>query len=101
MDWGGVRNSRLLAGLYLVAFVSMYVGVGWVLIAQWTGGQTIVGAIAFFAGLLGIFGLAWGLRNRVTRPPGRLTAKASNHQRAYQRLALGIELPPAWRALTN
>jgi hypothetical protein len=101
MDWSGVRNRRLLAGLYLVAFVSTYVGVVLVLIAQWTSSPTIVGAVAFFGGLLGIAGLALGLRNRVTRQPGRLTAKASNHQRAYQRLALGIELPQAWRALTN
>ncbi|GAB2672547.1 hypothetical protein [Kribbella swartbergensis] len=101
MNWDGLPNGRLLAGLYLLAFVSMYAGVAWVLVAQSTGEPTIVGGIMFFAGLFGIIGLAWGLRNRVTAEPGRFMGKASGHQRAYQRLALGVELPRAWQALTG
>jgi uncharacterized membrane protein YiaA len=100
MDWGGVRNGRVLAGLYLVAFVSLYGGVACVLIGQWTGQAPLaLGGFLFAGGLLGIFALAWGLRNRVPQQAGRFTAKASNTQLAYHRLALGLEVRQAWHVL--
>jgi len=100
MDWGGVRNAKLMAGVYLAAFVSLYGGLGCELVAQWTGWQRLaLGAFAFVAGLAGIFALAWVLRDRVPARTSRLTARAGKHQRAYQRLVLGIELAPAWRIL--
>jgi hypothetical protein len=102
MDWSGIRNSRLVAGLYLVAFAGLYGGVACVLAAQWTGQQRLaLGGFVFVGGLITIFVLAWALRGRVPARAGRLTARASNHTRAYQRLTLGVELGRAWRVLTK
>jgi hypothetical protein len=102
MNWGAVRNGRLVAGLYLVAFASLYGGVACVLIANWAGQTRLAaGGFAFIGGLLGIFAMSWGLRNRVPDKPGRFTARASNSTRAYQRLASGLELRGAWRRVTG
>ncbi|WP_329481353.1 hypothetical protein OG555_04240 [Kribbella sp. NBC_01484] len=102
MNWAGVRNGRLVAGLYLIAFVSLYGGVVCVVLGNWTGQTRLtLGGFAFIGGLLGIFALSWGLQNRVPDKPGRFTARASNSTRAYQRLASGVELRGAWRTLTG
>jgi hypothetical protein len=102
MDWLGTPNSRTLAGLYLVAFLATLIGLVLTLINQWTegeGSRVAVGATLFVGGALGITALAFGLRNRVPAPTSRFAANTTNYQRAWQRLALGRELPAAWRAL--
>jgi hypothetical protein len=101
MNWGEVRNGRLLAGLYLAAYTMLVAGVVWILILQWSGSDaTIVAAsILFFAGGLTIVGLAVGLRGRAAAPKTRLTKNTTGYQRLYHRFALGLEVPGAWRAV--
>ncbi|RZU18872.1 hypothetical protein EV645_1072 [Kribbella rubisoli] len=101
MNWGEVRNGRLLAGLYLAAFTMVVAGVIWILILQWSGSDaTIVAAtILFLAGGLTIIALAVGLRARAAPPKNRLTKDTTGYQRLYHRFALGLELPGAWRAV--
>ncbi|MFI7063955.1 hypothetical protein ACIBL3_23415 [Kribbella sp. NPDC050124] len=98
MDWSGVRP---LAGAYLGSWVSLLAGVVWTLINQLAtgagGSQVVVAGVLFVAGLVGVTGVAYVLRNRV--PAG--TAQRNNYQRAWQRLALGRELPGAWRAVRD
>jgi hypothetical protein len=101
MNWGEVRNGRLLAGVYMTAFAMLVAGVLWLLILQWTGSETTVvpAGILFFGGAFTITGMAVGLRNRAPAPKNRLTKNATGYQRMYHRLALGLELPGAWRAV--
>lgn len=97
MDWSGARP---LAGAYVGSWVSGLAGLVWTLVNQLasTGGpQAVVAAVLFVAGLLGITGVAYALRDRV--PAG--TAQGNNYQRSWNRLALGRELPGAWRAVRN
>jgi hypothetical protein len=103
MNWGGVRNGRLLAGLYLAAFTATATGIVWILILQLTGSDTTVvaAAILFVAGGLTITALALGLRNQAPESKNRLTKNATGYQRNYNRLALGLELPGAWRVVTR
>jgi hypothetical protein len=99
MDWTGGLKIRILAGLYLVTFALANVGVVWILLTDAFDRGLSVAFVPFVAGALGIQALAYVLRDRV--PPGgnRLTANFRNSQRAYHRLALGLELARAWRAL--
>jgi hypothetical protein len=105
MDWTGGRNEQILAGVYLASWVSWLIGVVWTLISQLTAGlefpQPVIAGALFFGGVVGMTALAYLLRNRVPRQAGRFMAKATNYQRAWYRLTLGIELPRAWRALTG
>ncbi|MGW1342308.1 hypothetical protein ACWCOV_14780 [Kribbella sp. NPDC002412] len=98
MDWSGVRP---LAGAYVGSWVSLLAGVVWTLVNQLATGtdgpQTVAAGVLFVAGLAGVTGLAYVLRNRI--PAG--TAQGNNYQRAWHRLALGRELPGAWRAVRN
>ena len=100
MNWGGMRRARIVAAVYLVAFVSLYGGVACVLLAQLTGGTRLaLGGFPFVVSVVAMFALSWLTREQVPRPAGRWTARMSNHQRAYQRLASGVELRRAWRVL--
>jgi hypothetical protein len=104
MDWSGGRYERILAGAYLAGWAVWLIGVIWTLINQATGGtglQVVIAGVLFFGGLLAITAVAYFLRNRVPTQAVRFTAKASSYQRAWHRLALGIELSRAWRALTG
>jgi RsiW-degrading membrane proteinase PrsW (M82 family) len=103
MDWPVGVIGRILAAVYLVAFPATYAGVVWTFIDQWRGDDmTLNGAtILFLAGALLIMALSVVLRHRVPERPNRLTKGMSGDQRAYHRLALGLELARAWRALTN
>jgi hypothetical protein len=100
MNWREVRNGRLLAGVYLTAFAMLVAGVLWLLILQWTSETAVVPAgILFLGGGFTIIGMAVGLRNRAPALKNRLTKSATGYQRMYHRLALGLELPGAWRAV--
>jgi hypothetical protein len=103
MNWGAVRNGRFLAGLYLAAFPATAAGIVWILILQLTGSATTVvpAAILFVAGVLTITALAVGLRKHAPESKNRLTKNATGYHRNYNRLALGLELPGAWRIVTG
>jgi hypothetical protein len=105
MDWSGVRNARPLAGAYLGSWVTWLVGVVWTLTIQLSTSarppQAVIALVLFFGGVLGVSALAYLLRDRVPEQAGRLAANASEYQRAWQRMMLGLELGRAWRALTN
>jgi hypothetical protein len=100
MDWPVGRKGRVLAGIYVVAFVAMVAGLAWTLSNQATGGsgtQVVVGGCVFVAGQLVIVLLALGLRARVRLSHG--TGHPSGYQVLWQRLSLGRELGPAGRLL--
>jgi len=101
MNWGVVRNGRLLAGLYLAAFTSACLGILWILVLQWTAsaGTIVVATVLFVAGGLTIIGLAVALRSQAPEPKSRLTKNTTGYQRLYHRLALGMELRGAWQAV--
>jgi hypothetical protein len=101
MDWGAVRNGKLLAAVYLIALVMLYAGVLWLLIQQWTGTESmgLAAPILFFGGGLAIIALAVALRRRIPVRTTGLTKSMTGHQRAYYRLSLGLEVPGAWRAI--
>jgi hypothetical protein len=105
MDWSGGRNARLLAGADLGSWVSWLVGVVWTLIIQLLTNagppQPVIAGVLFFVGVLGVTALAYVLRDRVPKQAGRLMASATDYQRAWQRMMLGLELGRAWRALAN
>jgi hypothetical protein len=105
MDWTGERYERILAGVYLASWVSWLIGVVSTLISQLTSGtefpQPVIAGVLFVCGVVGMTAVAYPLRNRVPRQAGKFMAKATNYQRAWYRLTLGIELPRAWRALTG
>jgi hypothetical protein len=90
-----------LAATYLVAFPLTYAGVVWTLIGQWTedDGEWGAGSVLFIVGALTIVGLSVVLRRRVPERTNRLTKGMAGDQRAYHRLALGLELPQAVRVL--
>jgi len=91
--------------VYLVSWASWLIGVVWTLISQLTEHTQppapVIAGVLFFAGVLGMTAVAALLRNRVARPTGRFTARATNYQRAWCRLTLGLELPRAWRVLVK
>jgi hypothetical protein len=95
--------GRILAAVYLVALPVTYVGVVWTLIDQWRGAgpRLAAGWVVFMVGALTIIGLSVALRRRVPERTNRFTKGMTGDQRSYHRLALGIELPRAWRALTK
>ncbi|RZT19978.1 hypothetical protein EV649_3118 [Kribbella sp. VKM Ac-2569] len=100
MNWGRVRRARVVAAVYLIAFVSLYGGVACVLLAQFTGQERLaLGGLPFVVSVVALFVLAWLLREQLSEPASRWTARMSNHQRAYQRLASGVELRRAWQVL--
>ncbi|HET6985098.1 MAG TPA: hypothetical protein VFI00_00735 [Kribbella sp.] len=104
MIWPDGVLGRALAAVYLIAFPVTYVGVVWILIRQWTGDEeSMSGAalIVFAAGALTIVALSFVLRGRVPERANRLTKSMAGTQRAYHRLALGLELRGAWRMLTG
>jgi hypothetical protein len=88
--------------MYLIAFVAQVTGIVLTLIMQWTGAGGLVqdaGIVLFCLGILGITGLALGLRHRVGTA-GRFAARnATGYERAWQRLALGLEVRGAWSAV--
>ncbi|WP_350281459.1 hypothetical protein [Kribbella sp. HUAS MG21] len=97
MDWSGVPNRKLLAGLYLVAFPAMVAGLVALLVSQLTGQSLlpVVAGILFVGGQLVIVGLAHTLRAAV--PAG--STKGDPRGVAWNRLTLGRELPGAWRVV--
>jgi hypothetical protein len=103
MDWPVGVTGRILAAVYLIAFPATYAGVVWTLVDQWTGNDIALNGawILFLVGALLIIALSIVLRRRVPERANRLTKGMTGHQRAYHRLALGLELARAWRALRN
>ncbi|GAA1129318.1 hypothetical protein GCM10009630_29030 [Kribbella jejuensis] len=100
MDWTGIRGGRVLAGVYLLAFVGLYGGPGCDILAQWTGPpQLAVGGFVFVGSIIAMVVLSSALRSRVPAPAGWPAARSSNTTRAYRRLTLGAELGRAWRVL--
>lgn len=99
MNWGGVRNGRLLAGAYLIAFPALVTGVLLTLLTQWIGVDSSArgfGIVLFAVGALTITSLSRVLQDQV---PARTGGYAKDHRRAWNRLATGRELPGAWRAV--
>jgi hypothetical protein len=99
MDWTKETHGRLLATAYIVGFVAWLIGVVWILYNQFTGGsaaQMTVGIVFFAIGqvLLMIVALTLRKRFQTSRAP-------SSFSQAWQRLTLGLELPPAVRLLLN
>jgi hypothetical protein len=99
MNWSGVPNGRLFAGLYLIAFPAMVVGLVALVASQLTGQDLlpVVAGVLFIGGQLVITGLSLALRAGVPAS----SAKVGRDPRgiAWNRLTLGRELPGAWRAL--
>ncbi|GAA1508041.1 hypothetical protein [Kribbella lupini] len=96
MNWPEGTKGRLLAGVYLIAFVAMATGVIWTLYNQATGGsgaQFTVGITLFVLAQLVITAMAFALRSAVRD-------KTDTYQRAWQRLSSGLEIPAAVRRLT-
>ncbi|NIK57079.1 hypothetical protein [Kribbella shirazensis] len=94
-----MRNGKLLAGLYLVAFPVTVVGLV-ALLASQLAGQNLLPGVAvglFVGGSLVIAGLSYALRAAV--PAGSVKAGKDARVVAWNRLALGRELPGAWRAV--
>jgi hypothetical protein len=78
------------------------IGLLWTLVNQATGGsgaRMTVGIVLFLVGQAGIYALAHGLRAGVPNQTG--TRNGSTVQRAWQRLASGLELPNAYRRLAG
>lgn len=99
MNWHGMRNGKLLASLYLVAFPVMVVGLV-ALLASQLAGQNVLPVVAgalFVGGQLVITGLAFTLRAAV--PAGSLKPGKDPRGIAWNRLTLGRELSGAWRAV--
>lgn len=98
-----MRNGKLVAGTYLIAFVAQVAGIVLTLIMQWTGAGGLVqgaGIFLFCLGGLGVGGLALGLRRRVRAATSRFAGKnVTGYQHAWQRLALGLEVRGAWNAV--
>jgi hypothetical protein len=96
MNWPEGSKGRVLAGVYLIAFVAMVTGLVWSLYNQATGGdgaQLTAGFALFVVAQLTITAMAVGLRST-------LPDKAdSTYQRAWHRLTLGLELATAMRLL--
>lgn len=98
MNWSEVPNGRLFAGLYLIAFAAMVVGLVALLVTQVTGQELLPVAVLgglFVGGQLVIVGLSHALRAAV--PAG--SPQRDPRGAAWNRLTLGRELSGAWRAL--
>jgi hypothetical protein len=96
MNWPEGTKGRTLAGIYLIAFVAMVIGLVWTLYNQATGGdgaQLAVGAALFVVAQVTITAMAFGLRNALPGKPDL------GYQRVWQRLSLGRELATAARLL--
>jgi hypothetical protein len=96
MNWPEGSKGRTLAGIYLIAFVAMVIGLVWTLCNQATGGggaQLAIGVVLFVVAQVTITAMAFGLRNSL---PGKTDL---GYQRAWQRLTLGRELATAARLL--
>lgn len=99
MNWGGLRNGKLLASVYLIAFPMTVIGLVLTLVAQWTGIESLApsfGVLLFVVGALTLTTLSWLLRDLV---PARTGGYATDRGRAWNRLVLGRELAAAWRVL--
>jgi hypothetical protein len=97
MDWTKEANARLLATAYIVGFVAWLIGVLCILYNQFTAGAVagmIVGAILFVIGQVLICVVAFTLRSNF-----QTSASTSSFSQAWQRLSVGLELPPAVRVL--
>lgn len=102
MNWPEGVLGRALAAVYLVAFPALYAGVVWILIRQLTGDDEGWGGgalVLFAGGALTITALSVVLQSRVPERTNKLTKNMAGDQRAYHRLALGLELREAWRVL--
>lgn len=100
MNWPGGDKGRILAGLYLFAFVAMVVGLVWTLYNQTTGGdgaQMAAGGATFVIAQLIIAAMAVGLRAAL--PDAKGAEGSFQYQRAWQRLTLGRELGTAMHRL--
>jgi hypothetical protein len=96
MRWPSGRVGRWLAGLYLVAFCCLVVGLAWMLYHQ-----AVVPIVLFGAAGLTMWLLALRLRDRVPRPTRSGRMRLSGYQRAWYRLVLGLEIPIAARLVTG
>lgn len=88
-----------MAGVYLVAFPVMVIGLVLTLITQWTGIDTVArgfGLAMFPVGGLTINAVSRLLQDRV---PAQTGGFRKDRGRAWNRLVLGRELPAAWRVL--
>jgi predicted membrane channel-forming protein YqfA (hemolysin III family) len=101
MDWGGVRNAKLVAGGYLVAFAAMVIGLVILVPSLGTGGGNpvrITGIVLFAASQLILFWLSIVLRTAMPARRSRLSPP-DRRGAAWNRLALGLELTRAWRVV--
>jgi hypothetical protein len=92
MNWPEGNKGRLLAVVYLIAFVAMAIGLAWTIYNQATGGsgtQLTVGIALFVLAQLTITTTAVLLQDKAN----------STYQQAWHRLSLGLELATAVRAL--
>jgi apolipoprotein N-acyltransferase len=97
MDWAKEANARPLATAYLVGFLAWLIGVVWILSNQATGGAVagmVVGIILFAIGQALISVVAFTLRKNF-----QTSKTASSFSQAWQRLSVGLEIPPALRLL--
>lgn len=98
MDWPVGRQGQILAALYIVAFVVGVVGLIWALIARAT-----IAFVMFVVAQVVLWLLALRMRNRAgyaSAQESRSGAfRLSGYQRAWHRLALGLEVPAALRRL--
>ena len=97
MNWPTEQRGRRLARLYLVAFMATLIGVVRTLYNQTTsrdGTPAFIGAGLFIVGQLLLIALALKLRASLPEKPGE---GPSRFHLAWQRLALGRELPTALR----
>ncbi|MFF1818418.1 hypothetical protein ACFVWG_14045 [Kribbella sp. NPDC058245] len=97
MDWTRQANARLIAVGYTVGFLAWLIAVVWILYGQFTGasaGQMVVGIVFFAIGQALMIVVAFSLRKNF--PTSRAP---SSFSQAWQRLSLGLELPPAVRLL--
>lgn len=101
MNWPEGVLGRALAAAYLIAFPVTCAGIIWILVGQFNGDEStgLPASILFVAGLLTITGLSVALRGRVPERTNRLTKNMAGDQRAYHRLALGLDLRGAWRVV--
>ena len=102
MNWGGVRRGRLLAGIYLAAYVAWVIGLVLVIGSQIAGGGTlavVIGAVLFLASQGAMFALAFRLRDAM--PVGSDRKDRDRLAFTWNRLMVGRELPGAWRVVRN
>jgi hypothetical protein len=97
MDWARETHARLIAAAYTVGFGAWLIGVLVILYCQFSNGSIglMVVGIVFFAIGQGLVSIV-AFRLRKNFPTSRAT---SSFSQAWQRLSLGLELPPAVRLL--